>query len=169
MLFAGLLLLVVLTCAYLRNMALSGIFLEQSTRFLADSTATYLLIPVYLMLTMLYLLFNLTLQWVIVTSSSAAEPHPEDVWTKWRGNKALQIIHFILFLWGLQFLKDSCRYLLTQSTTLSVAMPSSGTLLTAPLAAPLCYDASSGVTSEASWRVPFTTCSLGPLLFLRTS
>jgi hypothetical protein len=107
-LFCLLIFLSIAICVYRRNLNLSAILLNQSARFLGNSTRAFSLILVFVVITTFFIFLNIVVQWILLTSS-AASTNKSDVWQQWSGNKPLQIIHIILFLWGIQFLKDSCK------------------------------------------------------------
>jgi NADH:ubiquinone oxidoreductase subunit 6 (subunit J) len=107
-LFLLLIFLSVVVCVYRRNLTLSAILLNQSARFLGSSTGAFLLILIFIVITIIFIGVNFVVHWILLTSS-ATSVDKSQVWLQWSGNKPLQIIHFILFIWGIQFLKDSCR------------------------------------------------------------
>lgn len=101
--------LVIISCVYRRNMTLTGIFLSQTARFLADSTPLFLLVFAYLVVTAGYLLLNVLIHWALSTTNSPKQTLSSDIWLRYHGSKLLQAIHIIVFLWGLQFIRDSCN------------------------------------------------------------
>lgn len=96
-------------CAYRKNLTLSGILLSQSAKFLSDSTGAFLLILAFVVFTILYVALNILVYWSIATSQLGSDTNPGAVWPLRQGSKVLEVIHLVLFLWGLQCLRDSCK------------------------------------------------------------
>lgn len=97
-----------MTFIYRRHLKLCGVLIKYATRFLADSFCVYFYLPLFLLATLLLLLLFM---WQYVAFSTSGTPYrvAGDIYWRASGNTFLQVLNVIELIWGLQFLRDSCK------------------------------------------------------------
>lgn len=70
----------------------------------------FLYIPIFILLTIGLIVLCL-FQYLVYSSSSDPKPQDDDIYLHIWANPVLTILNIIEFIWGMQFLKDSCNYL----------------------------------------------------------
>ena len=103
-----------------------SVFVEASTRFLGQSLLTLSYIPLFVVLSVVFV-GVITFQYLSFGSSKFIHINPNDIY--WNGSSATlwNLFNLVEFLWGIFILRDSCNQPLIQSTLLSQAMLWSGT------------------------------------------
>jgi hypothetical protein len=138
--------IIVMTFIYRKHLQLCGVLIKYATRFLADSFCVYFYIPMFLIMTIGLITLCV---WQYVAFSTAYPPFrvQDDIYWRASGSTFFQVLNVIELIWGLQFLRDSCKYMLTQSTLSSQVTLSNGISLTGPLIVRLHSNDSSKDTS----------------------
>lgn len=103
------LLFVVELCFYRRRIKLTGIFLDWSTKFLSEKCVTFGYIIIWIIFTLL-LIVLCVFQHLAYHSNSAPIQQEGDIYLKLSASPVLIALNIIEFIWGLQFLKDSCNF-----------------------------------------------------------
>jgi hypothetical protein len=112
--------------AYKRRIKTTGIFLAYSAKFLGDRWVNFLFIPVFIVM-LLGLLALCLFQYLAYSSQANPLPVQGDIYLQLTQNIPLTILTIIELIWGSQFLKDSCNFVLTQLISLFRAMRLNGT------------------------------------------
>ena len=112
---------------YRKEIDLISIFIEHSNNFLKESYFVYLYIPLFMALTIGFLIL---IGWQFIAFGTANYPTFErsNVYYRSGHNIFLQVLNVIELIWGMQFLRDACSlFIFIQLTLLSQEMLSSGT------------------------------------------
>ena len=134
-----------------REISLAGIFMYYANVFLKENFSLFLYIPLFLIWS-----FGLVVlcvwQYVAFGTMSSPTWTAGDVYKRSYQNVFLQVLNLIEFIWGIQFIRDSCTCLITQSTTSSQEVRWSGTSTTtratATTAAGPSSDTSAGTSAQ---------------------
>lgn len=96
---------------YRRDIDLGSILVHHSNNFLKESYLVYFYIPLFLVFTILFLILII---WQFIAFGTANYPTFErnTIYYHSGHNIFLQILNVIELLWGLQFLRDACNFLL---------------------------------------------------------
>jgi hypothetical protein len=126
---------------YQQEIELASIFLNYGNVFLKENIIIFAYIPLYIVLSLGLAVLCI---WQFIAFGSYNPPYINkgDLFYSSGQSIALQVLNAVEFVWGIQFLRDSCNPLPTQSTTSSPAMPSSGISTTARNALPSARDLS---------------------------
>lgn len=102
----GLALIVIFMAVLYRNaLRLQGIFLDYARRFLAEKVSTFAYIPIFLALTAgLFALF------LFQHAGFSSKVHSSNNFFDFSSAGFLGWLNLIEFIWGLQFLRDACKY-----------------------------------------------------------
>ena len=95
-------------CVYRRRLKLIGLFLDYATHFLSSNCIVFVYIPVFIILT-IGLIVLCTFQHLAFASHYEPIPVDNDVYLRSDPITVLEILNIIEFIWGLQFLKDTCK------------------------------------------------------------
>ncbi len=149
-------LLTVMLCMYSSEVKFQGIMLEYSVRFLNENPCTFTYVPLYLLFTagLFALIF-----WQQACFSSW--------WGKYIGfgtGGVWGVLNVLELIWGLQFLRDSCKFILIQSISAFQELPLTGTGPRTQTAMLLTRDFSANI-GAASWVDPSSTLSSKSQLF----
>jgi hypothetical protein len=99
-------------CFFRRRNRLTGVFIDWGTKLAKEKFSYYLF-------TLLFIIFTVGLivlclfQHLAFLSHSDPSPSSGDIFLKLTTNIPLFILNFVEFIWGLQFLKDSCKISIT--------------------------------------------------------
>ena len=96
-------------CFYRRRNKLIGIFLDWSTRFMRDHIVYFFYPFIFICLTAGLVILCL-FQHLAYLSKSQPQQEQGDIYLKLSYNIPLFVLNIIEFIWGLQFLKDSCNH-----------------------------------------------------------
>ena len=99
-------------CFYRLRNKLVSIFLDWSTRFFKEKCAYFILTFIFVLLTAGLIILCL-FQHLSYVSHNTPIHQPGDVYLQLVPNYVLFVLNLIEFIWGLQFLKDSCKSLPT--------------------------------------------------------
>lgn len=92
---------------YRRRIKIAGVLLHYAAKFLGERPINFIYIPIFLLLTV-GLIILCVFQYLAYSSNSDPEPRDDDIYLHTRPNPILTILNIIEFIWGMQFLKDSC-------------------------------------------------------------
>ena len=95
---------------YRRRIKIAGVLLSYASKFLGERPVNFIYIPIFLALT-IGLLILCVFQYLAYSSHSPPEPQDNDIYLHNKANPILTILNIIEFIWGMQFLKDSCSSL----------------------------------------------------------
>ena len=132
-------------CIYRRRIKITGVFLDYASQFLALKPINLVFIPIFIILLAGLIILCL---FEYLAFSSKAEPYSKegDIYLQLTRNPILTILVIIQFIWGIQFLKDSCKFIFIQSILSSLEMQLNGTyLVTEPLVVTLLSEGSSAI------------------------
>lgn len=118
-------------CFYRKRNRLIGVFIDWSTRYFSQHFPHIFWTFVFILFTA-GLVVLILFQHVAFTSHSDPQAQDNDIYLKLTINPALFILNLIEFIWGLQFLKDACNHLPTQTISSSRDCPVSGTVRRTP-------------------------------------
>lgn len=87
---------------------MASIFLTHSNNFLKDKPILFAYIPLFILFS--FGLFVLCV-WQFIAFGSIGDPtwQSSQVYKKIAQNYFLQVLNFIEFVWGIQFVRDSCN------------------------------------------------------------
>jgi hypothetical protein len=107
---------------YSNEVRLQGIFLDYAVRFLHECTSTFLYIPIFF-------LFLVGFFALIIFQQLAFSSKGNNNTNYWDFSNpgVLAIFNIIEFIWGLQFLRDACIYVVIQSISAFLDALSTGT------------------------------------------
>ena len=107
LLFFGLLFFVTQFC-YLKRVKLTGIFLSYAAKFLIQKPANFVFIPIFMLL-FLGLIVLCLFQYLAFSSHDDPYKKDGDIYLQGSRNTILTILTIVQFIWGAQFLKDTCN------------------------------------------------------------
>jgi Ca2+/Na+ antiporter len=96
-------------CCHSREVALSGIFMNHGNRFLRSDCLVWLYIPLFLLLT-LGLIVLILWQYIAFGTAHPSTFNAGDLYRSSSHCIPLQILNAIELVWGLQFLRDACKW-----------------------------------------------------------
>jgi hypothetical protein len=96
---------------YRRRIKMMALFIDWSTRYLPNNIVFIAWIPIFIILT-LGLIVLVFFQHLAFISSSEPTKTDNDIYLKLQPSFIWELLNIIEFLWGLQFLKDSCKIFL---------------------------------------------------------
>ena len=99
--------LIVMLCYYSNELKFQGLFLNYAKRFLSEKPDTFAYIPVFMLLTLG--LFALIVWQHCCFSSRFATNN--NFWD-FNNTGVWEILNILEFIWGLQFLRDACTFIL---------------------------------------------------------
>lgn len=99
-----------LVFCYRRRIKITGVLLFYAARFLAIQPVNFGFIFISLLFTIGLLVLCL-FQYLAFSSHSEPEATEGDIFLGLRQSSALTILTIIEFIWGMQFLKDSCTFI----------------------------------------------------------
>lgn len=105
---------VVLLCIYKRRIKITGVLLHYAASFIRQKAINVIFIPIFLLLTV-GLIVLCMFQYLAYSSNADPVKQDDDIYLKNWAHPLLTILNIIEFIWGMQFLKDSCKYHLIQS------------------------------------------------------
>lgn len=150
----------VMLCTFRKRIKVAGILLTYSAKFLAAKPINFIFIPIFLALTVGLIVLSM-FEYLAFSSNSNPEAHDQDIFLQLKGNSLLTALVIIQFIWGMQFLKDTCTSFLTQSTSSSQETLSNGTAdQTLPPTAAFQFQDSSSTTLDQWWVVLSSMLSL---------
>jgi hypothetical protein len=95
-------------CFFRKRSRLTGVFIDWSTRLAKERVSYYLFVLLFIVMTAGLIVLCL-FQHLAFLSSSEPLPTEGDLFLKLKPNTLLFVLNIIEFIWGLQFLKDSCK------------------------------------------------------------
>lgn len=95
-------------CLYRRRIKITGVLLNYAAVFLSQKPINFIFIPIFLLLTVGLIILCL-FQYLAYSSNSEPVKRDNDIYLHSQINPALTILNIIEFIWGMQFLKDSCN------------------------------------------------------------
>jgi len=97
--------LIVMLCVYSNEIKFQGYMLEYAVRFLNENPQVFLYIPVFL-------LFHFGLAALIIWQHSCFASSMSNGSKFWNFSSSgwLDILNVLEYLWGLQFLRDACKF-----------------------------------------------------------
>ena len=87
---------------------MAGILLHYAGKFLASRPINFIFIPIFLALTVGLIVLSM-FEYLAFSSHSNPEQHENDIYLRLKENPVLTILVIIQFIWGMQFLKDTCK------------------------------------------------------------
>lgn len=115
-------------CIYKRRIKITGVFLHYAAKFLGKHPINFVYIPIFILL-LAGLIVLCLFQYLAFSSQAEPEAKDSDIYLQLSRNPVLTILTIIEFIWGTQFLKDSCTYHNIQLTLSYLEMLLSGTFL----------------------------------------
>lgn len=94
---------------YQRRIKITGIFLSYASKFLAQKPINFIFIPIFIIL-LLGLIVLCLFQYLAFSSNAEPKTTDGDIYLQLTRNTVLTILTVIEFIWGIQFLKDSCTF-----------------------------------------------------------
>lgn len=102
--------LVIFLFCYKQEIELGAIFLSEANQFLKDRPILFVYIPIFIILS-----FGLVVLcvWQFIAIGSANTPHwnSSQVYKQINYSVILMVLNVIEFIWGIQFVRDSCNSL----------------------------------------------------------
>lgn len=99
-------------CLYRKRLLVSAMFLDFSTRFLGKKPINFVFIPIFLALTVGLIVLCL-FEYLAVSSNGEPVKEKGDIYLHSKGSNILTALIIIEFIWGMQFLKDTCNLFAT--------------------------------------------------------
>jgi hypothetical protein len=96
-------------CFFRKRNRLTGVFIDWSTRLAKERVSYYFFVLLFILMTAGLIVLCL-FQHLAFLSSSEPLPTEGDLFLKLTPNTILFVLNIIEFIWGLQFLKDSCTF-----------------------------------------------------------
>lgn len=93
---------------YKRRIKITGVFLSYAARFLAQKPVNFIFIPIFILL-ILGLIVLCLFQYLAFSSNADPKAREGDIYLQLTQNPILTVLTIIEFIWGIQFLKDSCK------------------------------------------------------------
>ena len=109
LMFLGIFLIIVIIL-YFKHLKMVGILLRCAGQFINARYVNFFYIPISIFLTLCFVVLCI-FEYLAFTSNSDPQPKDNDIFLHLKANPTLTILTMIQFVWGFQFLKDSCNYL----------------------------------------------------------
>ena len=109
LMFLGIFLIIVIIL-YFKHLKMVGILLRCAGQFINARYVNFFYIPISIFLTLCFVVLCI-FEYLAFTSHSDPQPKDNDIFLHLKANPTLTILTMIQFVWGFQFLKDSCNYL----------------------------------------------------------
>jgi hypothetical protein len=103
--FLLVIILIAIVCFYNNEIKFQGVLLDYARRFLNESPNTFLYIPLFILLT-IGLIALITFQHCAFSSANNTSTN----FFNFANPGILAILNILEFIWGLQFLRDACKF-----------------------------------------------------------
>lgn len=94
---------------YRRRVKITGVLLHYAANFLNFQPINFIFIPIFLVLSVGLIILCL-FQYLCFSSQHDPQPTEGDVFLHLQKNVPLTVLTLIEFIWGMQFLKDTCTF-----------------------------------------------------------
>ena len=116
----------VMICLYKRRIKVTGVLLHYSAAFLSSQPVNFIFIPVFLACSVGLIVLCL-FQYLAFSSRHNPVVVENEIYLHSKRDVALTVLTLIEFIWGLQFLKDTCKIRVIQLISLFLEMLPNGT------------------------------------------